>query len=160
MSVLRLVKTTTVRNLIQANGEAIAGDQETANLLNDYLASVFKIGGDDPISSFSVRHYDQPLINAVITQEKIVKVINELKPNKSQGADQFHLKLIKETANKIEGPLFIIFPKSVQEGVLPDDWRKATVTPILKVEIKRADSYYPICLTSVSGKLLEKSIRH
>ena len=61
-----------------------------------------------------------------------MKVINELKANKSQGPDDFHPKLIKETVNKIKEPLCKIFDKSLQEGVLPDDWKKANVTPIFK----------------------------
>ena len=48
---------TIVGNLIQENGELTTGDQETANLLNDYFASVFEIEGDDPIPAFD----DQPL---------------------------------------------------------------------------------------------------
>ena len=61
-----------------------------------------------------------------------MKVINELKANKSQGPDDFHPKLIKETVNKIKEPLCKIFDKSLQERVLPDDWKKANVTPVFK----------------------------
>ena len=58
-----------------------------------------------------------------------MKVVNKLKPNKSQGLDQFHPKLIKETVNKIKEPLCMIFNKLLQEGLLPDDWRKAKLPP-------------------------------
>ena len=61
-----------------------------------------------------------------------MKVINELKANKSQGPANFHPKLIKETVNKIKEPLCKIFDKSLKEGVLSDDWKKADVTPIFK----------------------------
>ena len=150
-----------VGNLIQENGELTTSDQETANLLNDYFASVFEIEGDDPIPAFDDRQYDQPLTSINVTNEKIVKVINELKANKSQGPDDFHPKLIKETVNKIKEPLCKIFDKSLQEGVLPDDWKKANVTPIFKSgDKKRAENYRPISLTSVPGKLLEKLIRN
>ena len=122
----------------QTYSELTTGDQETANLLNDYFASVFEIEGDDPIPAFDDRQYDQPLTSINVTNEKIVKVINELKANKSQGPDDFHPKLIKETVNKIKEPLCKIFDKSLQEGVLPDDWKKANVTPIFKSGEKKS----------------------
>ena len=46
-----------------------------------------------------------------------MKVVNELKPNKSEGPDQFHPKLRKETVNNIKGPLCIIFNKSARRSI-------------------------------------------
>ena len=54
-------------------------------------------------------------------------------------------------------PLVLIFKKSVEEGSIPDIWKKANVTAIFKKrDRKRAENYRPISLTSVPGKILEK----
>jgi len=39
---------------------------------------------------------------------------------------------LKEVADEIAEPLTEIFNKSVSEGVVPQDWKIANVTPIFK----------------------------
>ena len=57
-------------------------------------------------------------------------------------------------------PLTLLFDKSLNEGVIPDDWRKAIVSPIFKKGNKKDPSNYrPVSLTSVVCKLCEKLIR-
>ena len=48
-----------------------------------------------------------------ITEEQVIKTINQLNPSKSQGPDQIHHKLIKEIKDLITTPLTIIFSKSI-----------------------------------------------
>lgn len=55
------------------------------------------------------RQYDQSLRDTNITDEKVFKVINELKQSRSQGQYHFYPKLIKETINAMKEPLFKIF---------------------------------------------------
>ena len=82
-------------------------------------------------------------------------------PNKSQGPDQLHPKLIKETVNTMKELLCIIFNKSLQEEI--HYYQMIGETQMLpqfskgeKKKIK-AENYRPISLTSVPGKRLEKS---
>ena len=57
-------------------------------------------------------------------------------------------------------PLFIIFNKSLQLGILPNDWKLAEVTAIYKKGSKADRSNYrPVSLTSVCCKILESLIR-
>ena len=94
-----------------------------------------------------------------IKEEKVDKLLSQLKPSKSQGPDNLHPKLLKETSEELNTPPTIIFRKSVDEGVIPDIWKKANVTAIFKKgDRKKAENYRPISLTSVPGKILEKII--
>ena len=57
-------------------------------------------------------------------------------------------------------PIGKIFRKSLEEGILPDNWKSANVTAIHKNgDRKKAENYRPISLTSVAGKAMEKIIR-
>ena len=61
---------------------------------------------------------------------------------------------------QLSDPLTIIFNKSLQEGVVPEDWRVANFILIFK---KGAHSnpiiYCPISLTSVVSKILESILQ-
>ena len=67
-----------------------------------------------------------------ITEDKVEKLISQLKPSKSRGPDNFHSKLIKETAKELKKNLTITFKKSVDEGSIPEILEKSNVTAIFK----------------------------
>ena len=57
-------------------------------------------------------------------------------------------------------PLCMIFKKSLDEGVVPLDWRAANVVPLYKKGSKNLPSNYrPVSLTSVICKILESIIK-
>jgi len=54
----------------------------------------------------------------------------------------------------------VLFKKSLAEGVLPEDWRRANVSSIYKKRNKNtAENYRPMSLTSQCSKLMESIIR-
>ncbi len=54
----------------------------------------------------------------------------------------------------------MIFCKSMDEGVIPDDWKLANVTCIYKKGSKMdPGNYRPVSLTSVVCKIMEKNVR-
>ena len=121
---------------------------------------MFEVEENDQIPEFEERNYDSVLMDIEINKDQISKIINALKPNKSQGPDRIHPRILKETNQCITSPLEKIFRKSLEEGILPDDWKSANVTAIHKNgDRKKAENYRPISLTSVAGKAMEKIIR-
>ena len=91
-----------VSNQTNSLGELSKNDHETADILNDFFASVFELEGDGPIPDFDE------------------KAINKLKQSKSQGPDNIHPKFLKESQFSIKRPLQIIFQKSIDESILPE----------------------------------------
>jgi hypothetical protein len=68
--------------------------------------------------------------------------------------------VLKEIANQITFPLKVIFQRSVDEGVVPQDWKDAHVSAIFKKGSKKvAGNYRPVSLTSVICKVLESVVR-
>ena len=62
----------------------------------------------------------------------IAGVTNHLKkvnPYKATGPDCIPAKLLKEMAEELSPSLTLIFTASLQQGKIPQDWKKALVTP-------------------------------
>jgi len=57
-------------------------------------------------------------------------------------------------------PLTALFNKSLEDSVLPNDWKKAQISAIfIKGNKSLAGNYQPVSLTSVVSKTMEKLIR-
>jgi hypothetical protein len=64
--------------------------------------------------------------------------------------------LLKELSSEIAPLLQLVYQKSLDTSCVPEDWRKANVTPIYKKGPKYlAENYRPVSLTSVCCKIME-----
>ena len=75
------------------------------------------------------------------------------------GPDGMYPRVLREWVEVIARPLSIIFCKSWGTGEVPEDCRKANVTPVFK-KGKKDDpgNYSLVCLTSIPGKVMEQLI--
>ena len=90
----------------------------------------------------------------------IAKKIKKMKDNKSPGVDGITPKLLKEIVEQISTPLAKLFNLSLEEGIVPSEWKEANITPLFKKGSRnKPENYRPVSLTSVVCKLLETLIR-
>ncbi|MES9905973.1 MAG: reverse transcriptase family protein [Sedimenticola sp.] len=152
---------TSIGDLETKTGNKTSNDQEIAECLNDCFSSVFVKDREGANPNFEVKQPDHELVDIDITEEKITKIINQLKPSKSAGPDNFHPRLFKGTLDSIKKPLELLYKKSISEGEVPEAWKIANVTPIYKSGSKKQPANYrPISLTSVPCKIMEKIVRN
>ncbi len=136
-------------------------DQDKANVLSGFFKQVFTNEDTSIIPEFEERVTAEALEDVMFTEEDILKLLKEININKSQGPDLLHPRLLFEARELITKPLFIIFRKSIDTGILPREWKEADISPIYKNKGNKheATNYRPVSLTSVVCKLLEKLIR-
>ena len=96
----------------------------------------------------------------VVTPEIVASKINNMKENKSSGVDGISPKTLKETVEQITTPLAHMFNMSLQEGIVPFEWKEANIIPLFKKGSRNKSVHYrPVSLTSVICKLIETIIR-
>ena len=95
-----------------------------------------------------------------ITPEVVMKKLLKLKDHKAPGPDNMYPKVLKVCAEEVCVPLAIIFRKSMDEGLVFQEWKLANITPLFKRGAKsQVQNYRPISLTSVPCKMLESLIK-
>lgn len=103
-----------------ANSMEVTMDKEKADVLSEQFARVFTQEPEGDSSPASLRETPR-LNNTEITHDKIRKMLQKLKRNKSPGRDRMHPRIIRELTEDLLEPLRILFTSSLQEGVSPED---------------------------------------
>ncbi len=156
----KLKTRSSVPDLIKPDGAIASKDRDKAELLNNFFSSVFTHEDLTNIPDFEKRNINHPSEDLYITPDKVKKKLRKLKPNKSPGPDGIHPRVLVELVDELAEPLAIIMNKSLEEGVLPQAWKEAQVSPIFKKGSKsEPGNYRPVSLTSVICKVTESIIR-
>ncbi|KAK4817083.1 LOW QUALITY PROTEIN: hypothetical protein QYF61_027914 [Mycteria americana] len=126
--------------LVGAGGDIVTKDEQKAEVLNAFFASVFN-------SKTSCSPGTQPLSWKTGTGSR-------MKPPESKGkwlvyeARWIHPRVLRELAEVLTKPLSILYQQSWLRGEVPVDWRLAHVTPIYRKGWKEdPESYRPVSLT-------------
>ena len=111
-----------------------------------------------PVTKFESDTSDH-LGQLFVTPEMITKKIKKMKDTKSSGVDGIPSNIINEIVDKISTPLAKVFILSLEEGIVPSEWKEVNITPLFKKKSRnKPDNYRPVILTLVVCKLLETLI--
>ena len=140
-------------------GKMVTREDEIAELLNNFFASVFT---EEDIMNLPHKEEETEarLDTISITTEMIREKIKNLKENSAPGPDGITPTLLKGAREELLVPLKIIYNKSLQTGQVPKEWREALVTPIFKKGAKGdTGNYRPVSLTSIPCKIMESVLK-
>ena len=142
---------------LRENGKLVSHTNKKAEILNKQFSSVFTSETTPPHSFEESPYPSMPKINVSING--VTKLLKNLNPNKAQGPDGLHSRLLKLLADEIAPILSVIFQHSINTGDVPIDWRQGNIAPIYKKGDKhKASNYRPVSLTSICSKLIEHII--
>ena len=132
---------------LRENGILFSDTSQKAEILNKQFSSVFTSETTPAPSLGNSPHPSMPDIK--VTESGVLKLLSNLNPNKAQGPDCLHPRLLKSLANEIAPILTVIFQHSIDTGDVPMDWRQGNIAPIIKKGDKHKPSNYrPVSLTS------------
>ncbi|KAK4828655.1 hypothetical protein QYF61_000303 [Mycteria americana] len=134
--------------LLDAGGNIVTKDEEKAEELNAFFASVFNsktscsLGTQPPeLEDRDGEQNEAPIIQ----REMVSDLLHPLDTHKSMGPDGIHVRVLRELAEVLTKPLSTLHQQSCLTGEVPVDCRLANVTP----------NYRPVSLTSVPRKVME-----
>ena len=148
-----------IGQVLKSDNTLNRSDEETAETLNIFFQSVFT-SECYTTENLTAGVNDNQLSDICITENEVFEVLSFLKANKAPGPDNLHSQVLRNCAEVLAKPLFLLFTQSISTGMLPGDWRRANITPILKKGSKvNPENYRSVSLTSQAIKILDTSIR-
>lgn len=138
--------------------DEVISSENVCITLNHAFSSFFT--NTTPAVLPGVQARDFIVMNSVhVDRAGIRKLIQNLKISSSPGVDGISSKFLKNTDVHSSIILSRLFDQSLEEGVLPEDWKVGKVAPLFKSgNAHSPGNYRPISLTSVPCKLLEHVI--
>ena len=151
-----------VKDKIQSvmdKGQNFVKEEEICEILNNSFQSVFtkERPFEDDGTTQATPH---KLGNIILSRREIKEELKNLDARKANGPDEISNWVLKECAEELSKGLQIIFQNSLDQGKLPEIWKKANIVPLYKKGNRQCPlNYRPVSLTSVVCKLLEKLVR-
>ena len=157
----KMTTTEGIPDLQTKEGTIITSDEDKSDLLNSFFCSVFTKENTASIPDPNNLGSSKNSLDKVdIDPDKVKKILRTLNISKSAGPDNMHPRVLKELSEQLAEPLTYVFKVSISEGVLPEQWKQANVTPLFKKGNKSdPNNYRPVSLTSIPCKMLEKIVR-
>ena len=139
-------------------GRMASTPREKAEALNKQFSSVFT--KEDPSSCPTLPESPYQEMPPILVMENGVRTFLErLNPKKATGADSIPAIVLKFCAAEVAPMLTSIINQSLSQHKVPEDWKRAIVTPVFKKGSRaKPENYRPISLTSICCKTAEHII--
>ena len=94
-----------------------------------------------------------------MSENKVLKYLTKLSPNKATGLDGIPSRFVLDSASLIACPLTHVINMSLIHGVVPDDLKLARVVPLYKKNNKtEVGNYRPVSILGVISKVFERVV--
>ena len=93
---------------------------------------MFTFESNEPLSNPPLYSYKEALTDFQITDDDVKLKLKNLKVNKAAGPDEISHTVLSQAADVLALPVAELFRRSLASEQIPEDWKKATVTPIFK----------------------------
>ena len=95
----------------------------------------------------------------VVTEEKILNIINSLDNKSSSGCDGLSNTMVKSLKNELYMPLTLIINQTLHTEIYPNEFKIAKVIPVFKKgDPILLTNYRPISLLPTLSKIFERVI--
>ena len=132
-----------------------------ANIGEQYANQIDSAGLDISKHINNIESNPSSLYSSPTTMFEVRELISNLPQKTSSGHDNISNTLLKQLNEVVASLLSLIFNKSLEEGIFPDQMKLADVFPLFKSkERSECTNYRPISLLLTMSKLLVKIVYH
>ena len=118
---------------LSEDSNIITNNKEKTTLFNKYLTSQMQLNDENvPLPNLTVPNNILLIQNITIMPGEVKDILSTLKLDKSSGPDGINNRVLKELSTELANPLCALFNFSLSQSTVPDSWKEANVTPILK----------------------------
>ena len=130
--------------------------QEKVQIFNSFFADqCAPIWNGSVLPSELPLRTDNTLSTCHFAKEDILRINNNLDPNKAHGHDAVSIPMLKTCGDSIWRPLNIRV--NLRTGKFPLEWKKANIVPIHKKGDKQTvKNYSPVSLLPICDKIFER----
>ena len=121
---------------LEVNGEVVTNNMAKAEELNKYFSSVFT-REDNNCPHIADANFSSELRSLNISVEGVEQLLSNIEPHKSSGPDQIPGRLLKLMSSEIAPSLTLIYQASLEQSVLPQDWKMPSWCQSLRREVVR-----------------------
>ncbi|CAK1580774.1 unnamed protein product [Parnassius mnemosyne] len=157
------------RNNASTTPNVIYYEESSANTgegISDLFAKYFSTTFVEPeletsnSKLFPITDYSINSISSIHVSDKgILKLLQGLDISKSGGPDHIPPIFIINCAKSLVKPISILFKRSLTEGIVPQVWKSAFITPVFKKGDKsNVGNYRPISKLCLFSKVLERIV--
>lgn len=147
---------------------SVTNPETISNAFNDYFISMGKNKNSGDSTRSSCFNYNSFKKNnetsfyiRKVTNEEIINIAHNMKGDSALGKDGISIKLVKKTINYIVDILVNIFNQIINDGIFPESFKTAIITPIHKSgSSDNINNYRPISLLNTFSKMFEKAIKN
>lgn len=116
-------------------GEFVTDDFSRVNLFNDFLCAVCTADIGETPAFNNLMEDDAMLDNSEFNRGTVMRIIKRLNNNTASRADNMPPVMYKNLAESLAEPLALIFESFLSAERIPDEWRRAIITPILSANL-------------------------
>lgn len=140
--------------------EKFSSYSSNTNLTQEFIQYKTKFEEENHLNSLPSETNENLIINQPFVLHEMTSALRQCKTKTTPGSDSIPYELLKELPRSSQSVLLEFYNQIWKEGKLPDEWKEAVVTPILKPDKSAFDvkSYRPIALTSTLVKVLERMV--
>lgn len=143
------------------NTNIARGGQEICDLFSVHFQSIYRVhGGSCSAGSVKATPCNNTFSSCILEVKEILDCLSSLDCDKGPGPDSIPPLFLRKCAANLAGPLTTIFNYSLSQGIFPDQWKIAHITPIFKSgNVDNVANYKPVSILSACGKVIESLVQ-
>lgn len=150
-------------NITLQTTNPVSEPKQVANIFNNFFASIgeniIQSPGFVPRETSVMNPTENTMFLTPVDGYEVNKILKNLKNKNSHGIDELPPTLFRQCADELTLPFYKLINQSFEEGIFPNQLKKALIKPIHKKNAKTdPNNYRPIALLPTASKVFEKAM--